>query len=86
MKTTLDKFGRVVIPKEIRDNLGLKPGAALGIETGDRGVILKPSREKSPVQLKEGLLIFTGKAEGSIIDAVRIHREDRIKKSAVRRK
>jgi len=27
METTLDKFGRIVIPKRVRDDLGLKPGA-----------------------------------------------------------
>jgi len=32
MGTTLDKFGRVVIPKEIRNGLGLKPGEALQVK------------------------------------------------------
>ena len=27
METTLDKFGRIVIPKRVRDDLDLKPGS-----------------------------------------------------------
>ena len=42
MKTTLDKFGRVIIPKSARDELGLSPGLSwefapgwpLGIRNG----------------------------------------------------
>ena len=29
METTLDEFGRIVIPKEIRDDLNLKPGSRI---------------------------------------------------------
>jgi AbrB family looped-hinge helix DNA binding protein len=86
MKTTLDKFGRVVIPKEIRDNLGLKPGEVLQVEGFEDEVILKPLREESPLQVKEGVLIFSGTATGNIIEAVRSHREERLKKMASRRK
>lgn len=46
METTLDRFGRVVIPKEIRDILGLKPGELLKVEQSDDEVILKPLREE----------------------------------------
>jgi AbrB family looped-hinge helix DNA binding protein len=35
METTIDRAGRVVIPKPIRDAAGLKPGAALSIEYRD---------------------------------------------------
>ncbi len=29
--------GQVTVPKEIRDNLGLKPGSEVGIERNERG-------------------------------------------------
>ncbi len=32
METTIDRFGRVVIPKRLRDDLGLKVGEPLVIE------------------------------------------------------
>ena len=86
METTLDKFGRVVIPKEIRDNLGLKPGEVLQIERIEDEVILKPLKEETPLHIKEGVLVFSGTATGNIIESVRIHREERLRKIASPRK
>lgn len=82
METTLDRFGRVVIPKEIRDILGLKPGELLKIEQSDNEVILKPLREESPIKVKDGVLVYTGMATGNLIDAVRAHREERLRKAS----
>lgn len=80
METTIDKFGRVVIPKEIRDDLGLKPGELLEVEKFENEVILKPLRAESPIHVKEGVLVFSGDATGNIKDALRIHREERLRK------
>ena len=35
MKATLDTAGRIVVPKPLRDALGLKPGQVLEIRAGD---------------------------------------------------
>lgn len=35
MKATLDGAGRIVVPKPLRQALGLKPGQALEIRAGD---------------------------------------------------
>jgi AbrB family looped-hinge helix DNA binding protein len=86
METKLDKFGRVVLPKDIRDNLDLKPGQVLKIEKSDDEVILKPLRKESPLHVKDGVLIFSGTATGDIMEAVRLHREERLKKVALQRK
>lgn len=86
METTLDKFGRVVIPKEIRDDLGLKPGEVLMVEKFDDEVILKPLREETPIKVKEGVLVYSGTATGNIIEAVRAHREERIRKVALQKR
>ncbi len=86
METKLDKFGRVVLPKDIRDNLDLKPGQVLKIEKSDDEVILKPLRKESPLHVKDGVLIFSGTATGDITEAVRLHREERLKKVALQRR
>ena len=44
METTLDRFGRIVIPKKIRDDFNLKPGSQISIEESDQVIILKPQR------------------------------------------
>ena len=38
MRTTLDRFGRIVIPKKIRANLGLEAGAAARMSGSERRV------------------------------------------------
>ena len=86
METTLDKFGRVVIPKEIRGTLGLKPGEVFEIGGSDNKVIMKPLRNELPLKIKEGVLIFTGTVTGDIMEAVRLHRKERIKRLVVSKK
>lgn len=80
METTLDRFGRVVIPKEIRDTLGLKPGELLKVEQSDDEVVLKPLREEPPIKVKEGVLVYTGTAASNLMEAVRAHREERLRR------
>jgi AbrB family looped-hinge helix DNA binding protein len=35
MKTTIDAAGRIVVPKRLRDELGLQPGQVLELEVED---------------------------------------------------
>jgi AbrB family looped-hinge helix DNA binding protein len=82
METRLDKFGRVVLPKDIRDHLDLKPGQVLKVERADEEVILKPVEKESPLHIKDGVLVFSGAAIGDITKTVNQHREDRLRKAS----
>jgi len=58
MKTTIDKAGRVVIPKEIRRAVGLSPGTELEIRVCDGRIEIEPAA--LPVKLVRrpgGLLV-----------------------------
>jgi len=82
MEATLDKFGRIVIPKQVRDDLGLIPGSVLKIEERDKKIVLKPLAESSPLVVEDGILVFTGEVEGEIETAVRRDRDARSRKLA----
>jgi len=78
--TKLDRFGRIVIPKPIRDGLGLEPGAELEVEEQGETIILTPADHPPFVKRKGHILVYTGKAEGDLVDAVRRDREERIRR------
>jgi len=46
-KTTLSAKGQVVIPKDVRDALGLKPGQVLDVQRTMNGVLLSIAHQKS---------------------------------------
>lgn len=53
MAITIDKYGRVLIPKEIRDKLGLKPGTTLDIIIRGNELILRPHDVKLEQKVRE---------------------------------
>lgn len=78
--TKLDQFGRIVIPKAIRDDLGLEPGAELEIAEDGETITLTPTDLPPCVRRKGHILVYTGKAVGDLVGAVRRDREERIRK------
>jgi AbrB family looped-hinge helix DNA binding protein len=42
MKTAIDRAGRVIIPKALRDELGLEPGRQLEISARDGALVIEP--------------------------------------------
>ena len=80
METKLDKYGRIVIPKKDRDDLGLAPGDRLEIEEGQGEVVLKPANEEGRLVYKDGVLVFRGTIEGDIVKQIRALREERARR------
>ena len=57
MKTTMDPAGRLVIPKDIRREAGLKPGMPLDIRVREGRIEIEP--EPLPVRLvRKGKLLI----------------------------
>src|SRR5262249_36564876 len=52
MKTTIDNAGRLVIPKEIRKQAGLKPGMPLEVRVRDGCIEIEPAPIKIQLQRK----------------------------------
>lgn len=79
-KLTLDKTGRVVLPKPLRDELQLRPGDALQIEASEEQIVLRPIRVTMPLRKKQGVWVYrTGEplAASEVNETVREIREER---------
>ena len=79
MDAILDRFGRIVIPKEVRNRLDLRAGSQMRIEETDNGIVLKPIHGEPNLIEKDGVLIFSGASLGNIEDALTKHRKERSK-------
>ena len=55
---TLDKAGRVVLPKPVRDELQLGPGDVLELEVAEERITLRPARSRGRMRKKYGLWVF----------------------------
>ena len=79
MEATLDRFGRIVIPIKIREDLHLQVGSSIRIEEGEGEIVLKPVEGEPSLVKKDGVLVFSGKAVGNVETAVEEHRQERNK-------
>jgi len=79
METSVDRFGRIVIPKKVRDDFNLKAGTPIRIEESEQAIILTPIQGESNLRVKDGVLVFSGTPLEDLSDALAKHREERIK-------
>lgn len=77
METTIDRFGRIVIPKVFRDDLGLKPGDTIQIEKQDNKVTVAPLGQQSAWTYENGWPVFHGRFIGDADTMVEQAREAR---------
>jgi AbrB family looped-hinge helix DNA binding protein len=60
MTLRIDKAGRIVLPKPVRDRLGLGPGADLELSESSEGLLLKPVQRRPSLVRHEDLLVHQG--------------------------
>ena len=53
----IDRFGRIVVPKEIRDRLGLIQGSEFEVEEREDVILLKPIPRQAKLVYQDGLLV-----------------------------
>ena len=71
MNTTLnvDRAGRLVLPKPVREQLQLEPGEPLELESFDDHIVLRPVRGNASMYKKQGIWVFrTGPLKASVVD------------------
>ena len=73
MNVTIDKFGRVLIPKPVRDRLGLTAGAELALDVHTAGdgapaLELRAVPDEPALVREDGLLVHTGRLDPAAHD------------------
>ena len=76
-ETIVDRFGRIVIPKKIRDDFNLEAGTQIRFEESEQGIVLKPIHGEPYLRWKDGVLVFSGSPLEDIGNALAKHREER---------
>ncbi len=82
-KVSLDKAGRLVLPKSLRDEMRLGPGDDLLVESeGDR-ITLRPVRPEALLKKEYGIWVYQGESsELSIPKLIDEEREKRLRELA----
>ena len=57
MKTTIDNLGRIVVPKALRDALGLTPGSTVDVSRYGAGLQLLPAGRTARLVEIDGALV-----------------------------
>ncbi|MFZ0217316.1 MAG: AbrB/MazE/SpoVT family DNA-binding domain-containing protein [Candidatus Dormiibacterota bacterium] len=60
MKTTIDSMGRIVVPKPLREAIGLVPGSAVDISLYGQGLQLIPAGRTARLVEEAGGLVAMG--------------------------
>jgi AbrB family looped-hinge helix DNA binding protein len=82
MEAILDELGRIQIPREVRDDLGLSTGAILEIQGLSGGILLKPLPTNPPLSHEGGVLVYGGDLLEDPEQTIREDREARARKLA----
>jgi len=61
-KIKIDRFGRILIPKEIRNSLGIRENTELEIEVKDEKILIKPVDHSLEKKVEELLDYLKNKA------------------------
>jgi AbrB family looped-hinge helix DNA binding protein len=79
MKLQMDKSGRIVFPKPLRQRLGIASGMELEAVEQPGGVLLRPLKQRPSMIQVDGLWVHQGAAESGanwdrVLDEVREER------------
>jgi AbrB family looped-hinge helix DNA binding protein len=60
MKSVIDSVGRIVVPKPLRDALGLTPGSSVDVSRYGAGLQILPTGRTARIVEEDGVLVASG--------------------------
>jgi AbrB family looped-hinge helix DNA binding protein len=86
MELRIDKAGRIVVPKALRERLGFKPDMELEVIEQPDGVLLKRLEQRPSMVKIDGMWVHQGSAEPGanwerILEGVREERIESVRKA-----
>ena len=63
MTLRMDRSGRIILPKRLRERCGFKPGRKLDLVEQRGGVLLRPAEEQPSMVQVDGLWVHQGTLE-----------------------
>lgn len=79
-QVTIDKAGRIVLPKPLRDEMRLEAGDTLEVESSSDEITLRPTRGQAQLRKKHGIWVYrTGEplSEATVNKTIRDVGEER---------
>ena len=80
LTANIDKSGRIVIPKSLRDELRLEPGDELALDRQGDSITLRPVRPQPRMKCVDGIWILASggqQQDFDIVEEIRQMREER---------
>ncbi len=82
---TVDRAGRVVLPKPVRDEMQLAAGDCLELHATEHQITLRPIRKQAPIRKKSGVWVIssTGRSISvkDVNDLIGEARDERIRQN-----
>lgn len=79
-KISIDKAGRVVLPKSLREKLRVEAGDDLLVEAQGDHITLRPVRQDALLKKEYGIWVYQGEpSDTSVPDLIDAEREKRIR-------
>jgi len=82
IKTKVDNFGRIIIPKKLRQDFGIKNNSDVFLESGKSGILIHSGDSLPPVKDEGGVIVVCSESTEEFDDFLKTDRENRIRKTA----
>jgi len=79
IEVTIDNHGGIMLPRELKNRLGLLPGMTMVVEQDDaEGVCLRVQAESPRLVDKQGIIVIRAESSEDLTNVIRSTRDQRL--------